>query len=208
MAGGITNGIRGYNFNDGMFNDNGLIGTVAEFIEGNANTGAITALDFNLFPEKYIIVDFIMENLNPSTGGSDVHILLSDDGGATFKTGATDYRYSCVNVASGTANDTFLCTNSNGDSKILVATNLVATGSQASRFTVRVMKARATGESGRATTIQATGVKATNASGPPMGMIQSYGKINSASFAINAIRFIMSSGNVSVGYVVVGYRSV
>jgi hypothetical protein len=218
MAGGITNARQKIitatetdlgivKVGSGMFNDNGLIGTVAEIIDAQFLSG-VAAADFDLFPNKYNAIDFIFFDLSPATGGSNVHILMSDDGGATFKTGATDYRYSCVNVASGTANDTFLCTNSNGDSKILVATNLVSTSAQPSRFTVRVMGMRDPSQSGRAATIQAMGVRNTSASGPPTGMIQSYGKINSGSLTINAVRFSMSSGNFSCGYVMIGYRSV
>jgi hypothetical protein len=204
MAGGVTNGIRGYNFNEGMFNDNGLIGTVAEFIETGI-TPTVSAIDFAL-PANYLVIDFIFNRFSPTSGGQDIHIQLSDDGGATFKTGATDYRYSTINIESGTANNTFLSTNSNGDSKILVATNLVATAAQSSRFTVRVMghPLDQIGNAG-ATTIQAIGVKSTSVSGPPMGIIQSYGRRN-ASETHNAIRFIMSSGTVNTGYLVVGYR--
>ncbi len=213
MAGGITNARQKIitatetdlgivKIGSGMFNDNGLIGTVAELIESGF-TGTVAAADFSL-SSQYIAIDFIFYNLSPTTGGTDIHVQLSDDGGATFKTGATDYRYSCVTIASGTANNTFLSTNSNGDSKILVATNLVATSAQASRVTIRVMGHNR--GSARTTTIHATGVKATNESGPPLGVIQSYGKINSGSLFIDAIRFSMSSGNIPLGYTVVGYR--
>jgi hypothetical protein len=187
-----------------MFNDNGLIGTVAEFIEGGSFAN-VAAADFSLLPAKYLFVDVIFNRLNPATGGSNIHIQMSDDGGATFKTGATDYRYSCVTIESGTANNTFLSTNSNGDSKILVATNLVATNAQAAQLTVRV-NGQFFGTTAKATSIQAIGIRNTNAAGPPTGMIQSYGRINSGSLIIDAIRFSMSSGNFGGTYIVIGYR--
>jgi hypothetical protein len=204
MAGGITNGVRGYNFNEGMFNDNGTIGTVAEIIE-SGTTGNVSAADFAL-PAKYRAIDFIFPYFSPISGGHDIHVQLSDDGGATFKAGASDYRYNCVNVSTSTANDTFLCTNSNGDSKMLVATNLVATLGQAARFTVRVMGYEIAGTTVSATTIYSSGVRNISAAGPPSGMLQSFGRRNAAE-THNAIRFLMSSGNLQAEYLVIGYRN-
>lgn len=51
-----------------------------------------SAMDFNL-PGGYNEYLLVLSNVIPATDGDDLHILTSADGGSTFDTGASDYRY-------------------------------------------------------------------------------------------------------------------
>lgn len=135
---------------------------------------------------------FVVESLVPATNNTDLWLRISQDNGATFQAGAGIYHYCAAQAPE--AGPLGVIAQSAGDTKILVAGNISSTASRSLGADISV-----------GALDSATVFKNFRWAGGYFNSGASYlgvwggGAYLADAGAINAIRFLMSSGNISTG---------
>ena len=119
-----------------------MTAAIAAALAGTTTTFAASAAPVAALTPGFNAWELDVLGLIPSSGPT-IALVVSFDGGATYKTGATDYAYSAqrFNTAAG-------YTSSNGDSKFLIASQASGmdnTASKANDFFLRINGPRAAG---------------------------------------------------------------
>jgi hypothetical protein len=139
--------------------------------------------------DHYLIT---ITNMVPATNNTNLWLRVSQDGGATFKAGATDYGYSWFAYGNATSGQTGAV----NDSKIVLfvgVRNTVA-ASDVLNGTVRIYA-----PAGTAVNKWVTSDLACYASNPEIVRSMANGLFQLNTSAINGIRLLMSSGNITSG---------
>lgn len=124
----------------------------------------------------------------PATDNQDLWLRVSEDSGATFKSGGTDYGYGVTFFNTGTGSQA-----ANSDSKILIGRQL-SNGSDGSCFELIL-------ENPSSTTTKKAFRSAGSfaASGGVYEVSSGWGRYKGTANAVNGVQFLMASGNIS-GY--------
>ena len=147
---------------------------------------ASAQLEFTSISATYTDYLFLVDGILAATAAADLWMRHSTDGGSTFITGSA-YVYVFNAVGHG-APSTLSGVGSGGDAKIIVATSLNAASPVACRLTLF------TDNGGL---VQATWHNTyVNNSGQ---VLNGWGGGSRATTGLNAIRFLMSSGNITSG---------
>lgn len=124
---------------------------------------------------------------------ADLQMRVSSDGGSTFDSGSSDYAYSefLVDQTGGTVSG------GNGSFSSIPLSFVTSTNSSIDTASMTSIISNPT-NSNRATVVRTDGVKHTSTSSKPL--VRDYrGGIRLAQTAVDSIRFLMSSGNISEG---------
>ncbi len=163
---------------------------------GSASSSAAVDVSgaFSSIYDEYV---FEISDLTPATDNTELWLRASEDAGSTFKAGASDYGFSRTVSADTNVPNT---AGSTGDTKIVIAANLSNTKSF--RGTVKL-----TAPSGTARHKQFEFHSSYEPSGLTIATTNGAGTFKLDTNAINAVRFMMSSGNITNGnFVVYGVR--
>lgn len=176
----ITSGITaGQNRNITISNENMTLYTPAMRLLSSAVASASATIDlettFDSTYESYLI---IIEGLRPATNSVDLVCRLKISG--AYQTGASDYTYSrTVNNTFSTANGAF----------ISIANGLTNTASNITRLNLSLGNPEGTADKKLVTWV----------GGSVDGSLLGSGFYNASNAALTGVRFLMSSGNISVG---------
>jgi hypothetical protein len=160
------------------------------FVKISSQTASSSSsIDFTGLSTSYR--DFILEisNLVPATDTADLYMRTSTDNGSTYDSGASAYQWSRMSVSSG---GTTSGAGSTGDSKIVLATNTGNSTRECVSGTITIHNPQ--GTTGTHITWENTIYSAT-----PTFFTTRGGAFRDASADVDAIRIIMSSGNISSG---------
>jgi hypothetical protein len=150
-------------------------------------------IDFTQFSSSYLLYIIKYYGVVPASDAVDLWLRTSTNGGASYDTGGSDYRharYAVFDSGAGTASSGAAGTN--GDSKIVIANALGnATGESLNGETTLVGLSNSLYKSIES---RAWFLNSTPAS------VASYGNgVRVTTSTVNAVRFLMSSGNISAG---------
>ena len=178
---------------DGDVVDGGVVPSAGAlvFIESQDASSSAT-LDFTGFDAtKYDSYVFVGSNITPATGTPLFAVRTSTDGGSSYDSGASDYFYAATRLDAATANGgTETIFTDNAGAEIFLFNNLSNAGDGAS-FTLNLMGphlAKTTFLSWDGISEEGSSFEFTRGAG---------GRIASAD--VDAIRFLMSSGNIASG---------
>jgi hypothetical protein len=162
----------------------------------SADLTGVTTADFTL-PSGFHFYEFIIRGLVPVTGGADLGLQVSTDGGSTFASGASDYAYA---LFGGDTTTSGLSQIDAANSFILLnqTTNgLGTTGTQV--YCGRVLVCNAYGNR------MFPMIHCYSSNAGSTGL-QTYASVagnyqTAGNAAINAIRFLLNSGNFERGFI-------
>ncbi len=135
--------------------------------------------------EKYIF-DYI--DLIPATDGADLYIRTDSSAGASFDSGVSDYRYTLVESETSIAN-----INSSGAAQIFVHDAIGSASGEGCSGTIELFNPAGTAQE-KVFGIRSHGTKNNGATNFFNGV-----GIRSSTAIVNAVRFIMSTGNITSG---------
>lgn len=157
-----------------------------------ASASNSAAIDFtsgiNSSYDEYLLV---ITDLIPATNGSNLNLRVSEDGGATFKAGASDYSYAnnvCTDVSSNAP------TGSTGANAILVAASLCNVTTTTFCGEIRFWSPSGTAKNKKFS----YDASYTSSVGNLLRLVGG-GNFILDSNAINGIRLLMSAGNITSG---------
>lgn len=132
-------------------------------------------------------------NANPATDGVQLHMRTSTDGGSTFDSGATDYKYAGQAYYTGaTANY-----NSTGAAQLVLSSTGRTMGNVSGEGYCGVVRLTQP-SSATITRVDWTGSYCGTAGASEHAVVHGSGRRDSAA-DVDAIRFLMSSGNIASG---------
>jgi hypothetical protein len=142
-----------------------------------------------VLPEGYIDFEIIGENIVPSANAASLYLRTSTDGGSTFTATASSYAYRYIGATAATevtstAQNTFI------DLQHVGTSNNAAHGGMG--INLRTVNARKNQKFGISWNYSVSGASNTNVHGNGTAMRNAVG-------IINALRFLMSSGNIASG---------
>lgn len=144
----------------------------------------------NIFGTRFDSYEIILGDIVPATDNVELWARLSEDNGTTFASAATDYKYA-VNVLldSGTRSDS----GSTGDAKIKIAPAIGNGTGEAVCGTVGLWNP------GGSRHKHVSALMTAHNQTPAAGSYQVSGIYKATTNAVTAIRFLMSSGNITSG---------
>lgn len=171
----------------------GLVLLDTQTASGSATLDFTTGL--NSTYETYL---FDIEDLVPATDDVGLWMRVSLDGGASWKSGGSDYSWASVVYATSAVGN-----NDSADSEIeLVPATLAANqaiGNASGEGFSGMVRLQNPAGTARFKLLSSMGANYVNASGNPTSVLGSSGMYVAATSAINGIRFLTESGNISSG---------
>jgi len=163
--------------------------TAANVDDVTASASASVSHTWTGSPRKVVLE---MDGLIPATDSVNLHMEFSTDGGSTWETGASAYKWALDGVTLNVARNN----GSNGDTKALLNHTVDPIGSDANEG----------GVSGRVAIYHPGAARSTRFTGE-VAYIKDSGNLSvftvggelSASSAVNAVRLLFSSGNIESG---------
>jgi len=177
--------------------------TAIEFVDPPANStyetdmviidqqtaSAVSQIDFTFDPSLYYEIELFITDLVPATTGQALGLQVSEDGGSTFKSGATDYRTTLYNAQ----NDTTLSAFGIVASEIRLGNNNVNTAGEGT-----IIKADISGfKSGDRFNVLGNSSQVASSSSPRYSGTAGLFELNTNE--IDAIRLAYVSGNITSG---------
>ena len=147
------------------------------------------SIEFTLDNSKYSSYQIVLDSLLPATDGVELFMRFSSDGGSTFDSGAGNYRYASRWVA---ANGTIGSTSSESATAINL-TNTVGT-SAGETGTNGKLDLTSSGEGRPSVRWQLSRTSSSN-----LLVYQNGGAERTATVEVDAIQFLMSTGNIASG---------
>jgi hypothetical protein len=154
------------------------------------------------FNSSYDVLELHLYNIAVATDSVDIWARVSLDNGSTWKSGASDYRYS---VRAGYTDN---YGGSTGDSKIIIAggiTNAKVGNSTNENGGHIILRLYNPNQASTPKMISATGHYCRDFDGVPE-TFQGSGQYVGATSAVNGIRILASSGNISMTYALYGRK--
>lgn len=192
---------------------NGASGLVAESVQeavdelaatgwrvlGNASVSAAAAVDFTsdigAACRDYCI---LVHDLVPSTNTADLCLRISTDGGSTWKSGASDYKYArLASVSAAVAADA----GSNGDTSMVLFANLGNASAEAGRFEIHF-----SGPSNASLRKYFYGMGSYDLGNSNSCVTSSHGMYVGGAQAINAVRILASTGTLTGKFTLLGRK--
>ena len=163
----------------------GLVFLSETTISNDATVDITSGIDSTY--DNYVIE---LINIVPATTNQQIYLRVTDDGGSTFKAGATDYEfhYNASNSAAGT----YSGGNSTGAAQIAMGNVITNGGSASGNITIKLYNPAS---SALQTCVGGTGVTIQTTSPALCNFAGTY----TATAAINGVRFLMASGNLTSG---------
>jgi hypothetical protein len=170
--------------------DGAAVGGGASLIS-SATASNDGSIEFTLDNSTYSSYQVVLDSLLPATDGANLYMRFSSDGGSTFDSGASDYEYAARNVASnGVASD-----KSDENASEFIISDQIGTA------------AGETGVSGKADLTPSGGGHPSVrwqfsrvSSGNFLGYQRGGGE-RRATVEVDAIQFLMSTGNIASGII-------
>jgi len=163
-----------------------------------ATASASSSIDFTTnIDSTYEEYELHIINLVPATDDSEVRLVVSEDGGSTFKTGASDYELSISTIDSG--NDIYISQTEPNLGHILLTRNSIGgdVGNAAGESFSGVIKIFNPSETSLTKLFQVCGSYIH--AGGTLQQVSGSAAYKGTSNAIDALRIIMDSGNITSG---------
>jgi hypothetical protein len=154
-----------------------------------ATASSSSTVDFTNITSQYLTILFVLEGLIPSVDGAALHMRVSTDNGATYKAGATDYAWSRVVAVVGSVSG-------GGDVADAQINIKGALGTAANEDFSAYLFMTGHTASNRPTAVMGGGFHIDNT---PDIDVYVGGGTYLADTAVNAVRFLPSSGTIVTG---------
>jgi hypothetical protein len=134
-----------------------------------------------------------MEDITPATNGVNLQLQVSTDNGSTWKSGASDYLWSLLSNHSSTATASG-ATSSGAVAQLVLAQSISNSSADGVSGTIRIKRPNVTSNAKKLT----TEINSCNSSSQRQN-IRGAGTYAGSTTAVNAVRLIMSGGNIASG---------
>jgi hypothetical protein len=149
-------------------------------------------------PNTYGKIVVFASSFRPASAGAVLQAQISADGGATYLSGATDYKYCMQFDTAVTADNTYVSDNSDGDTKIVLSPALVASGAYRTNIKLTFTAPFSGAAYKPMIEVEGSCLNSANKLAKINGVVALEQTVN-----IDKIKLYMSTGNITQGYITV-----